>query len=38
MVGRELSDMFPDKPPLAADAPVALKVEGLSVPGLGAQT
>jgi ribose transport system ATP-binding protein len=33
MVGREVSDMFPAKPPLAADAPVALQVEGVSVPG-----
>ncbi|MDQ7982167.1 sugar ABC transporter ATP-binding protein [Paraburkholderia sp. SARCC-3016] len=32
MVGRELSDMFPDKTPVAADARVALRVEGLSVP------
>src|ERR1700758_4156510 len=32
MVGRELSDMFPDKTPPPADAPVALRVEGLSVP------
>ncbi|MFM0516852.1 MULTISPECIES: sugar ABC transporter ATP-binding protein [Caballeronia] len=33
MVGREVSDMFPDKPSLAADAPVAFEVEGASVPG-----
>ncbi|SPB16186.1 D-ribose transporter ATP-binding protein [Caballeronia novacaledonica] len=33
MVGREVSDMFPDKPPLAAGAPVAFEVEGASVPG-----
>jgi ribose transport system ATP-binding protein len=33
MVGREVSDMFPDKPALAADAPVALQVEGVYVPG-----
>ncbi|MES2935466.1 MAG: sugar ABC transporter ATP-binding protein [Pseudomonadota bacterium] len=33
MVGRELSDMFPAKPPLPDDAAVLLKVEGLSVPG-----
>jgi ribose transport system ATP-binding protein len=33
MVGRELSDMFPDKAPPPADAPVAMRVEGLSVPG-----
>ncbi|KAF0815404.1 Ribose import ATP-binding protein RbsA [Andreprevotia sp. IGB-42] len=33
MVGRELSDMFPPRNPPAADAPVALKVSGLTVPG-----
>jgi len=33
MVGREVSDMFPDKPALRADAPVAFEVEGASVPG-----
>ncbi|WP_133650832.1 sugar ABC transporter ATP-binding protein [Paraburkholderia flava] len=33
MVGRDVSDMFPAKPVLPADAPVALKVDGLSVPG-----
>ncbi|SAK89457.1 ABC transporter [Caballeronia temeraria] len=33
MVGREVSDMFPDKPPLPDDAPVAFEVEGASVPG-----
>ncbi|KND55352.1 Ribose ABC transport system, ATP-binding protein RbsA [Candidatus Burkholderia verschuerenii] len=32
MVGREVSDMFPDKPALANDAPVAFKVEQASVP------
>jgi ribose transport system ATP-binding protein len=32
MVGRELSDMFPDRAPPADDAPIALKVSGLSVP------
>jgi len=32
MVGRELSDMFPDKTLPASDAPVALKVSNLSVP------
>ena len=37
MVGREVSDMFPAKPPLAADAPVALKVDGVSVPGWARQ-
>ncbi|SAK90902.1 ABC transporter-like protein [Caballeronia hypogeia] len=33
MVGREVSDMFPDKPHLTDDAPVAFKVDGASVPG-----
>ncbi|WP_250514469.1 sugar ABC transporter ATP-binding protein [Caballeronia sp. INDeC2] len=33
MVGREVSDMFPDKPPLTDDAPIAFEVEGASVPG-----
>ncbi|MCC7681371.1 sugar ABC transporter ATP-binding protein [Janthinobacterium sp. FW305-128] len=33
MVGRELSDMFPAKVALAPDAPILLKVDGLSVPG-----
>ena len=33
MVGREVSDMFPDKLAVPTDAPLALKVEGLSVPG-----
>ncbi|WP_118183211.1 sugar ABC transporter ATP-binding protein [Paraburkholderia phosphatilytica] len=33
MVGRDVSDMFPDKAPPSADAAIALKVEGLSVPG-----
>ncbi|GLS05775.1 ABC transporter ATP-binding protein [Chitiniphilus shinanonensis] len=37
MVGRELSDMFPDKEPPPADAPCALKVSGLSVPGWAEQ-
>jgi ribose transport system ATP-binding protein len=32
MVGRELSDMFPPKPP-APDGPPLLQVQGLSVPG-----
>jgi ribose transport system ATP-binding protein len=36
MVGREVSDMFPAKPELAADAPVALQVENVSVPGWAA--
>ncbi|MDR3427690.1 sugar ABC transporter ATP-binding protein [Silvimonas sp.] len=33
MVGRELSDMFPTKTPPAADAPRALRVTDLCVPG-----
>jgi len=33
MVGREVSDMFPDKPVLAADARVAFKVDNAYVPG-----
>ncbi len=33
MVGRPMSDLFPTKQPPAADAPVVLEVEGLSVPG-----
>ena len=32
MVGRDVSDMFPAKITVSASAPVALKVEGLSVP------
>src|SRR5580698_1851867 len=32
MVGRDVSDMFPDKVAVAADAAVALKVDGLIVP------
>ena len=32
MVGRDVSDMFPDKITVSASAPVALKVEGLVVP------
>src|SRR6201996_8969747 len=32
MVGRELSDMFPDKLTVPADALLALKVQGLGVP------
>ncbi|ALL64394.1 monosaccharide ABC transporter ATP-binding protein, CUT2 family [Paraburkholderia caribensis MBA4] len=32
MVGRELSDMFPDKTPPAQNAPIALHVQHLSVP------
>jgi ribose transport system ATP-binding protein len=33
MVGREVSDMFPDKPPLAPDARIAFKVDNAYVPG-----
>ena len=33
MVGRDLSDMYPSKTPPPADAPVALEVEDLDVPG-----
>jgi ribose transport system ATP-binding protein len=33
MVGREVSDMFPDKPALAADARIAFKVDNAYVPG-----
>jgi ribose transport system ATP-binding protein len=33
MVGREVADLYPDKPPLPDDAPMALAVHGLSVPG-----
>ncbi|CDG85724.1 sugar ABC transporter ATP-binding protein [Janthinobacterium agaricidamnosum] len=33
MVGRELSDMFPPKTVPSVDAPVLLKVDGLTVPG-----
>ncbi|MEO6919798.1 MAG: sugar ABC transporter ATP-binding protein [Collimonas sp.] len=33
MVGRDVSDMFPAKAMLAADAPVRLKVDHLTVPG-----
>jgi ribose transport system ATP-binding protein len=32
MVGRDVSDMFPDKVHVATDAPVALRVVGLKVP------
>ncbi len=32
MVGRDVSDMFPDKIAVPADAPIALKVDGLAVP------
>lgn len=30
MLGRRLSEFYPDPPPLAADAPIALRVEGVS--------
>ncbi|WP_213766056.1 sugar ABC transporter ATP-binding protein [Caballeronia sp. dw_19] len=33
MVGREVSDMFPDKPVIATDARVAFKVDNAYVPG-----
>jgi ribose transport system ATP-binding protein len=33
MVGRELSDLFPPRDAVAADAPVALHVQGFTVPG-----
>ncbi|MEN8839897.1 MAG: sugar ABC transporter ATP-binding protein [Octadecabacter sp.] len=33
MVGRDVSDLYPAKPGVAADAPVVLSVENLSVPG-----
>ncbi len=33
MVGRDVSDLYPAKPGLAADAPVVLEVQDLSVPG-----
>lgn len=33
MVGRDVSDLYPAKPGVAAEAPVVLKVEDLSVPG-----
>jgi ribose transport system ATP-binding protein len=33
MVGREVSDMFPDKPVIAADARIAFKVDNAYVPG-----
>lgn len=32
MVGRDVSDMFADKITVPAEAPIALKVEGLAVP------
>lgn len=32
MVGRDVSDLYPAKPGVAADAPVVLQVESLSVP------
>ena len=33
MVGRDVSDLYPAKPGVPADAPVVLDVQGLSVPG-----
>jgi ribose transport system ATP-binding protein len=36
MVGREVSDMFPDKPPLADDAQIAFQVDHAYVPGWAA--
>ncbi|ASP21312.1 L-arabinose transporter ATP-binding protein [Antarctobacter heliothermus] len=33
MVGRDVSDLYPAKPGVAAEAPVVLTVENLSVPG-----
>ena len=33
MVGRDVSDLFPPKAPPGADAPVALSVRGVAVPG-----
>ena len=33
MVGRDVSDLFPDKPVAAPDREVLLRVEGLNVPG-----
>jgi ribose transport system ATP-binding protein len=33
MVGREVSDMFPDKPVISADARIAFKVDNAYVPG-----
>jgi len=33
MVGRDVSDLYPRKPGVPADAPVVLSVENLSVPG-----
>ncbi|NDV53707.1 MULTISPECIES: sugar ABC transporter ATP-binding protein [unclassified Salipiger] len=33
MVGRDVSDLYPDKPDVAPDREVLLRVEGLSVPG-----
>jgi ribose transport system ATP-binding protein len=33
MVGRELADLFPQKVPAPTEAPVMLRVQGLSVPG-----
>ena len=36
MVGRDVSDLYPDKPGVPADAPVVLDVKNLSVPGFAA--
>ena len=33
MVGRDLADMYPPKPPVASASPVALELEGFDVPG-----
>jgi len=33
MVGRELADLFPERRPVPAQAPVLLRVRGLNVPG-----
>lgn len=33
MVGRDVSDLYPEKPGVAADAPVVLEVKDLNVPG-----
>ena len=31
MIGRKLGELYPPRPPLAADAPEVLRVEGLAV-------
>ena len=43
MIGRKLGDLYPPVPPLAADAPEVLRVEGLAlenprIPGLSSST